>query len=185
MVANHAIVVLAPKVPNGQVAVGLVVQHHIADKLCSNVGGNEGIKRMGSAEGIPKAESAVVNLSFRHLLDFEVGGHITAIHIAHRVGLHQHMIETRVKNGLLFIRTFNIDAAEFTLPSVMGGFHIVIETPTLAGSKLNAALNVRPLTTSLLPTLRLPFISKCWLKGFENSARKYTLRILAQPVITR
>ena len=38
MVADHAVVVLPPEVPDGQVAIRLMMQHHVAHELCGNVG---------------------------------------------------------------------------------------------------------------------------------------------------
>ena len=107
------------------------MQYHVADKLSSDVGRDERIKRMGSAECVPQAKSAMICLPFGHLLDFEVGGHVATIHVAHRVGLHQHVIETRIEDGLLLVGTFNVDTAQFVLPSVVGGLHIVVEMPAL------------------------------------------------------
>ena len=107
------------------------MQHHISHKLRCDVGGDERIKRMRGTEGVPKAERAVINLSLRHLLDFKVGGHIAAIDIAHGVGLHQHMVETGIEDGLLLVGAFDVDAAEFTLPNVVSGFDIVVKIPAL------------------------------------------------------
>ena len=131
MVAYHAVVVLSPEVPDRQIAVGLAVRHHIADKLCCDVGGDERIKRMRGTKSVPQAKGAVISLSRRHLLDFKIGVHITAIHVAHRVGLHQHMVETCVEDGLLLVGAFDVDATELTLPGVVGGFDIAIKIPTL------------------------------------------------------
>ena len=85
---------------------------------------------MRGAESIPKTEGAMISLPFRHLLDFKVGGHIATIHIAHRVGLHQHVVKSCVENGLLFVGALNINAAEFALPNVVGGLDIFVEVPT-------------------------------------------------------
>ena len=84
---------------------------------------------MGSAEGIPQTEGAVVSLSLRHLLDFKVGGHIAAIHIAHRVGLYQQMVKSCVKDSFLLVGAFHIDATQLFLPHIMGGLHILFKLP--------------------------------------------------------
>ena len=86
---------------------------------------------MGGTKSVPQAKSAVISLSRRHLLDFKVGVHITAIHVAHGVGLHQHMVEARIEDGLLLVGAFDVDAAELTLPGVVGGFDIAVKIPTL------------------------------------------------------
>ena len=131
VVANHAVVVLSPEIPDGQVAVSLVVEHHVADKLRGNVGRDERVKRMRGAEGVPKAESAVISLSLRHLLDFKVGSHVATVNVAHRVGLHQNVVKTCVEDGFLFVGALNVNAAEFSLPSVVGGLNIFVEVPAL------------------------------------------------------
>ena len=131
VVANHTVVVLSPEVPNGQIAVGLMVQHHVMDKLCSDIGRNKCVKWMSCTEGVPKAEGTMICLSLWHLFDFKVGSHIATIHIAHRIGLHQHVIKSCVEDGLLLIGTFNVNAAQLVLPSIMGGLDIFIKVPTL------------------------------------------------------
>ena len=131
VVTNHAVVVLSPKVPDGQVTVGLVMQNHIPHKLRGDVGRDERVKRMRGAESVPKAESAVIRLSLRHLLDFEVGIHVAAIHVAHCVGLHQYVVKARVENGFLLVGALDVDTAQFALPNVVGGLHIVVKIPTL------------------------------------------------------
>ena len=35
MVADHAVVVLSPEIPNRQIAVSFMMQNHIINKLCS------------------------------------------------------------------------------------------------------------------------------------------------------
>ena len=135
MVANHAVVVLSPKIPNREVAVGLVVQNHIFDKLCRNVRLNHGVERVGGAESVPQAECAVIRLPLRHLLDFEIGVHVAAIDIAHGVRLHQNMIQTCVKYGLLLIGAFNVDASKFFLPHVVSVLYIFVKIPTLSLSE--------------------------------------------------
>ena len=130
VVADHAVVVLPPEVPDGQVAVGLMVQHHVPHKLRGDVGRDEGVEGVGGPEGIPETEGAVIHLSLGHLLDFEVGVHISSIHVAHRVGLHQHVIQTGIEDGLLLVGAFDVDTAEFFLPGIVGGLHIVVKTPT-------------------------------------------------------
>ena len=107
------------------------MQHHIEDKLCSYRRCDQGIKWMCGTEGIPKAEGAVVGLSLGHLLDLKVGVHVATIHITHGVRLHQHVIEASVEDGLLFIGTLNVDAAQLLLPSIVGGLNIVVEVPAL------------------------------------------------------
>ena len=129
VVADHAVIVLSPEVPNGQIAVSLVVQHHIFHKLCGDVRSNQRIEWMSGAESVPKAKSAVVSLPGRHLFDFKVSIHVTAVHIAHGIGLHQNMVQARVENGLLLVSTLHVDTAEFTLPSLMGGLNIVVKIP--------------------------------------------------------
>ena len=53
VVAYHAIVVLSPQVPDGQIAVGLLMEYHVTHKLCSDVGAEQCVKRMCGPEGIP------------------------------------------------------------------------------------------------------------------------------------
>ena len=77
----------------------------------------------------------MVSLPLRHLFDFEVGSHITTIHVAHGVGLHQHVVEARVENGFLLIGALHVNAAELALPHVVGGLHIVVKFPTFGLGK--------------------------------------------------
>ena len=131
MIANHAVVVLSPKIPDGQVAVGLVMENHITYKLSGHIGAEQCVQGMSGTESVPKTEGAVVRLTGRHLLNLEVGVHIPSVHIADGIGLHQHMIKTCIEDGLLGIRTFYIYACEFLLPGIVGSPRIVTEIPTL------------------------------------------------------
>ena len=110
VVAYHAVVVLTPEVPDGEVAVGAVVQHHVAHELGGHVGRNECVERMGGAEGVPEAEGAVVGLSLGHLAYLEVRVHVASVNVAHRVGLHQDVVQPGVEDGLLLVGTFDVDA---------------------------------------------------------------------------
>ena len=131
VVAYHAVVVLPPQIPDGQIAVGLMMQDHIADELHGNLRIEQGVERVGSTEGVPEAEGAVIALTSRHLLDFEVGVHVAAINVADGVGLHEDMIETGVEDGLLVVGAFDVDSRELFLPSIVSGFGVVIEVPRL------------------------------------------------------
>ena len=129
VVANHAVVLLSPEVPDRQITVGLMMKHHVAHKLGCHIGCNERIERMCSAEGIPQTEGTVIDLSLWHLLDFVVGGHVAAVRITHGIGLHEHMVESCVENGLLLVRTLNVNACQFFLPGIMCRLYIVAEVP--------------------------------------------------------
>ena len=106
------------------------MEDHVTHKLRSRVGIDKRIERMSSTEGVPEAESAVIGLPFRHLFDFEIGIHISPVHVAHRVWLHENMIESGVENGLLLIGSLDIDARQLFLPCVMSGLGVVREVPT-------------------------------------------------------
>ena len=110
MVAYHAVVLLSPQVPDGQVAIGVVMAHHVVHKLCRQVGFEQEVKRMRGAEGIPQRECGVVTLTLGHLAHLVVGVHVSAIDIAHGVGLQQHVVESGVEDLLLLIGAVNIDA---------------------------------------------------------------------------
>ena len=110
MVAYHAVVLLSPQVPDGQVAIGVVMAHHVVHKLCRQVGFEQEVKRMRGAEGVPQRECGVVTLTLGHLAYLVVGVHVSAIDIAHGVGLQQHMVESGVEDLLLFLSAVNIDA---------------------------------------------------------------------------
>ena len=86
------------------------MEHHVAHKLGGHTGGKEGVERMCRTEGVPQAEGAVIHLPLGHLLDFVVGGHVAAVHIAHGIGLHEHMVEPGVENGFLFVGGLNVNA---------------------------------------------------------------------------
>ena len=131
VIAYHTIIVLSPKVPNGQVTVGFVMKNHVSNKLYRNIGIKKGVERMGCTEGIPKAERAVIALTCRHLLDFEVGIHVSSIHITDGVGLHEDMIEACIEDSLLVVCALDVDSGEFLFPSIMSGFGVVVEVPRL------------------------------------------------------
>ena len=84
--------------------------HHVVYKLCSQVGFEQEVKRMRGAEGVPQRECGMVTLTLGHLAYLVVGVHVSAIDIAHGVGLQQHVVETCVENLLLLIGAVNLDA---------------------------------------------------------------------------
>ena len=131
MVANHTVIVLTPQIPDGQIAVGLLMENHIADKLSSHIGAKQCVEGMSSTEGVPEAEGTVVSLALGHLLDLEVGVHITAVNVAHGIGLHQHVVKTGIEDSLLGICTLDIYTCQLLFPSVMGRLGIIIEVPAL------------------------------------------------------
>ena len=112
-----------------------MMDYHVIDKLCGIFRVDKGVKRMRGTESVPQAEGAVIGLSFRHLLDFEVSVHITSVDIAHRVWLHQDMVKPSVEYGFLLIGALDVNAAELFLPDVMGSFHITVEVPAFSLGK--------------------------------------------------
>ena len=131
MVANHTVVVLTPQIPNRQIAIGLLMQNHITNKLCCHIGAKQCIKGMSCTESVPQTEGTVVSLSLGHLLNLEVGIHVTSINIAHGIGLHQHMIHTSIEDSLLSIRSLDVYAGQFLLPCIVGCLSVVVEVPAL------------------------------------------------------
>ena len=74
----------------------------------------------------------MICLSLRHLLDLEVGVHVTTVDVAHGVRLHQDVIKTSVEDGLLFIGSLDVDAVEFSLPYIVSVLNICIKIPTFS-----------------------------------------------------
>ena len=106
-----------------------MVKNHIAYELSGHIRRNESIKWMCRAECIPKTEGTMIYLTFRHLLDLIVGGHVAAVYVTHSVRLHENMVESCVENGFLLVCTFNVNACQFLLPSIVRCLHIVVEIP--------------------------------------------------------
>ena len=90
---------------------------------------------MRGAESVPKAESAVIRLSLRHLLDLEIRVHVTTVDIAHRVWLHQNVVKSGVEYSFLLVGAFNVDATQFFLPDIVSVLHVFVKVPALSLGK--------------------------------------------------
>ena len=130
VVAYHAVVFRPPQLPDGQIAIDVVLAQHALDHIAHSLGLEQCIKRVAGTEGVPEREGAVVGLALGQTRVGEVGAGVGAVDIGDGVGLDIGVVEAGVEDGLLVVGAVDAYVGELLLP----GCHCLLldslETPS-------------------------------------------------------
>ena len=117
MVANHAIIVLPPQLPNRQIPVIVILAYHAVHKIRGAFRFQHRIKRMGGTESIPQRKSAVMYLSHGQTAHGIIRSHILPIRVGHHIRLNHSMVECRIEYLLLMLPALYLHFPKLLVPS--------------------------------------------------------------------
>ena len=116
MVTDHAAGVIPGQLPHRKLPAVQVLMNKRFNEIIGARLFDNGVKRMGGAEGIPQRKDGVIGKVFR-LVDFKIGASVTPVHIHEYIGYNHRVVKGRVKDGFGLRVGFNGDLFQLPIPN--------------------------------------------------------------------
>ena len=139
MVAYHAVVVLPPEAPDGQVTVRVEVREHAVHEVGVALRSDDCVQGMCRAERIPQREGGVIRAAFGHTARRIVGGGVAAVGVADGVRLYHGVVKGSIELLHILLIALRLDTSEHVVPRLVGLRGVAVEAPTCG-----LALHVQP-----------------------------------------